>query len=67
MTLERLKKGQVPVISELLHTFDGTMLFAHQSVADLSDDEMVLQPPGAPNHTGVDAGSPHLQLLGGLC
>ena len=38
------------MIDELIHTFEATVRFMEQSVADLSDDEMVEQPPGVPNH-----------------
>jgi hypothetical protein len=38
------------VIDELIHTFKGTVGFMEQSVADLSDEEMVQQPSGVPNH-----------------
>ncbi|MGD2152741.1 MAG: DinB family protein [Gemmatimonadales bacterium] len=38
------------MIDELIHTFDATLRFMEQSVADLSDAQMVQQPAGVPNH-----------------
>ncbi|UCC49932.1 MAG: DinB family protein, partial [Gemmatimonadota bacterium] len=38
------------MIAELLNTFESTLRFMEQAVADLSQDEMVQQPPGVPNH-----------------
>ncbi|KPK65195.1 MAG: hypothetical protein AMS21_05390 [Gemmatimonas sp. SG8_38_2] len=38
------------MISELVRTFDYITAFIEQSVADLSDHEMVMQPDGVPNH-----------------
>lgn len=38
------------MIDELIHTFEATVRFMEQSVADLSDEEMVEQPSGVPNH-----------------
>lgn len=38
------------MISELVHTFEATLRFMEQSVADLSEAQMVEQPAGAPNH-----------------
>ena len=38
------------MIDELIHIFEGTVRFMERSVADLSDEEMVVQPPGVPNH-----------------
>jgi uncharacterized damage-inducible protein DinB len=38
------------MIKELLHTFEATLKFVEQSVADLPDPEMVEQPGGVPNH-----------------
>ena len=38
------------MITELVHTFEYTVRFVEQSVADLSEEQMVEQPTGAPNH-----------------
>jgi len=38
------------VVEEMIHTFAATIRFVEQSVEDLSDEEMVEQPPGVPNH-----------------
>jgi len=38
------------MISVLLSTLNNTIKFINQSVADLSDQEMVEQPTGIPNH-----------------
>ncbi len=38
------------MIEELIHTFDYTLKFVEQSVADLTEQEMVQQPAGVPNH-----------------
>ncbi len=38
------------MIAELLNTFESTLRYMEQSVADLSEEEMVQQPPGVPNH-----------------
>jgi hypothetical protein len=38
------------MIEELINTFDSTLKFLEQSVADLTDEEMVQQPTGVPNH-----------------
>jgi hypothetical protein len=38
------------MIAELIDTFDTTLKFVEQSVADLSEQEMVEQPAGVPNH-----------------
>jgi len=38
------------MIEELIHTFDSTVKFMEQSVADLTEQEMVQQPTGVPNH-----------------
>jgi hypothetical protein len=38
------------VIDEMLRTFDYTVRFMDRSVDDLSDEEMVVQPPDVPNH-----------------
>ena len=42
--------GVCRMIPELVHTFEATVKFIEQSVADLSEREMVEQPTGAPNH-----------------
>jgi hypothetical protein len=38
------------MITELVSCLDHTLTFLGQQVADLSDEEMLLQPSGAPNH-----------------
>ena len=38
------------MIPELVGCLDRSLAFMRNLVADLSDDEMVLQPPGVPNH-----------------
>ena len=38
------------MIAELVHTFESTLKFVEQSVADLSEQQMVEQPTGVPNH-----------------
>ncbi len=38
------------MIDVLIHTFEATVRFVEQSVADLSDKQMVEQPTGVPNH-----------------
>lgn len=40
----------------MLHTFDGTLAFMEQSVADLSEQQMVEQPAGVPNHAAWTLG-----------
>jgi hypothetical protein len=44
------------MITELVSTFDRTVGFMREQVADLSDTEMVLQPPGVPNHAAWTLG-----------
>ena len=38
------------MISELVRCFDRTTAYIRELLADLRDDEMILQPPGVPNH-----------------
>lgn len=38
------------MVAELIHTFEATLRFMEQSVADLSEGQMVEQPAGVPNH-----------------
>ncbi len=38
------------MVEEMIQTFAATIRFVEQSVEDLSDEEMVEQPPGVPNH-----------------
>ena len=38
------------MIDELSRIVEATIRFVHQSVDDLSEEEMVRQPPGVPNH-----------------
>src|SRR3989339_1256232 len=44
------------MILELVSSFDRTMAFMKESVADLSDEDMLLQPPGVPNHAAWTLG-----------
>jgi len=44
------------MIEELVACFDRTLVFMRQLVADLPDEEMVLQPPGVPNHAAWTLG-----------
>ncbi len=44
------------MIAELVGCFDRTLVFMRNMVADLSDEEMVLQPAGAPNHAAWTLG-----------
>ena len=38
------------MVPELIHTFEATVKFIEQLVADLSEQQMVEQPIGVPNH-----------------
>jgi hypothetical protein len=38
------------MVPELVACFDRSLIFIQELVADLTDEEMVLQPPGVPNH-----------------
>ena len=44
------------MIPELINCFDRTQKYMRVQVADLSDEEMALQPPGAPNHAAWTLG-----------
>jgi len=44
------------MVPELAACFERTIAFIRDSVADLSDDDMVLQPPGVPNHAAWTLG-----------
>lgn len=44
------------MITELVSCLDHTLTFLGQQVADLSDEEMLLQPSGAPNHAAWTIG-----------
>jgi uncharacterized damage-inducible protein DinB len=44
------------MVSELVTCFDRTIAYLQESVADLSDAEMVVQPPGVPNHAAWTLG-----------
>ena len=44
------------MIPELVASFDRTVAFIEQSVGDLSDDDLVRQPPGVPNHAAWTLG-----------
>lgn len=38
------------MVEEMARVFEGTVSFVEQTVADLTEEEMVRQPPGVPNH-----------------
>jgi uncharacterized damage-inducible protein DinB len=44
------------MISELIDCLERTVAFLESSVADLSDEEFVAQPPGVPNHAAWTLG-----------
>ena len=44
------------MIPQLVSCFDHSVAFIQASVADLSDEELVLQPPGLPNHAAWTLG-----------
>ena len=44
------------MIAELVSCFERSAAFMKELVADLSDEEMVLQPPGVPNHAAWTLG-----------
>ena len=44
------------MIPELVSCFERTVAFMQESVADLSDEDIVLQPPGVPNHAAWTLG-----------
>lgn len=44
------------MISELVSCFERTLAFVRVSVADLSDEGFVPQPPGVPNHAAWTLG-----------
>lgn len=44
------------MVPELVACFERTLAFIQESVADLSDEDIVLQPPGAPNHAAWTLG-----------
>ena len=44
------------MIPELVACFDRTLVYMRDQVADLSDEEMVLQPTGFPNHAAWTLG-----------
>ena len=44
------------MVAELIHTFEATIRFIEQSVADLSDQQMIQQPKGLPNHAAWTLG-----------
>ena len=44
------------MITGLLCSFDRSVSFVRDAVADLSDEEMVLQPPSVPNHAAWTLG-----------
>ena len=44
------------MVPELIGCFERTVAFMQESVADLSDEDIVLQPPGVPNHAAWTLG-----------
>jgi len=44
------------MIPEVVACFERSMAFMQESVADLSDEDLVLQPPGVPNHAAWTLG-----------
>jgi hypothetical protein len=46
----QLDGGTPEVIEEMIRTLEYTVGFVDQSIDDLSDEEMVMQPSGVPNH-----------------
>jgi uncharacterized damage-inducible protein DinB len=44
------------MIPEVVACFERTVAFMRESVADLSDEDMVLHPPGVPNHAAWTLG-----------
>lgn len=44
------------MVPELVGCFERTLAFMQESVADLSDEDMVLQPAGVPNHAAWTLG-----------
>ena len=48
--------GVCSMVPELIHTFDATINFIEASVADLSEQQMVEQPAGVPNHAAWTLG-----------
>ncbi len=44
------------MVPELVSCLDRTVAFVHELVADLSDDEMIVQPQGVPNHAAWTLG-----------
>jgi uncharacterized damage-inducible protein DinB len=51
------------MIDELLNTLEYTVGFMVRSVDDLSEEEMVFQPPGVPNHATWTLGHLLLQVV----
>lgn len=56
MSSNQLATGAPRVIDEMIHTLEATVRFMEQSVEDLTDEEMVEQPPGVPNHAAWTLG-----------
>ena len=44
------------MIAELINCFDRTATYIRELAADLSDEEMILQPAGVPNHAAWTVG-----------
>jgi len=42
--------GRTTVIEEMIRAFSSTVRFVEQAVEDVAEEEMVVQPPGVPNH-----------------
>jgi uncharacterized damage-inducible protein DinB len=44
------------MIPELVGSFERSLAFMREAIADLSDEELLLQPPGVPNHAAWTLG-----------
>ena len=44
------------MVQQIMGCFERTLAFIREQVADLSEEEMVLQPPGVPNHAAWTLG-----------
>ena len=49
----RREGGMIP---ELVRSFDRSLAYMRELVADLSDEDLILQPPGVPNHAAWTLG-----------
>jgi len=52
------------MVAEIVSCFERTVAFMLGLVADVSDEEMTVQPPGCPEPCRLDARTHHLQLPG---